>query len=581
VVTRLGFDGVLSGNSSLLEVHSRLAEYPLAQTLGALSQLSSAQQFVSVDNPDLNRRLVTHVFEYKAGRVLQALDAHAREAAAEGSDVAVFDEAELIAAAKLALLTPTTGHVGPNRSPVRLGEALLMIGDLLSQETPPSDLTTPGALEWWTHYLVTNTMFYHRGDAVHDFARTYELYLTQHNTASGQQRIAQDFPALVKQATGLTAAEYWAIAFAFLAGWAFPSVDQALSKPGWIDVDTYFTSNFKFLPSLVERFFKLFSRSPEDLRLQIDPGALPFDPMPLAQYPLVQVSGKAYCPSVHLLRSKMTSGLYHLLLNALVTPREKDIFHAHLGDVVNEYVQRLFERVYARVSARLQGRYFSEREIRTALASTGEKMTLSFCDGIILDGDAAILIEVKASRFSLARRTGQDPVGFLEKLHEIFIDGLAQIEETIRHIDSGRLTALGLNPDRLRRILPLIVTLEPISMRAPVYQYISGKSPLRPSARLEPWQHFTIPELECAEGAMLGGKSLRKFLTAKVADGYYRAESATNYSYSAGDRFAFQKRSPYLESIYTNLTEQARAFYRNHARDTQVGIQSPTAGEDS
>lgn len=581
MVTRLGFNGVLSGSSSLQEVHSRLAEYPLAQTLGALSQLSSAQQFVSIENPELNRRLVTHVFGYKAGRVLQALDANTREAAAEGSDIAVFDEAELIAAAKLALLTPPTGYVEQNRSPVRLGEALLMIGDLLSQETPPSDLAAPGALEWWTHFMVTNTMFYHRGDAVHDFARTYELYLTDHNTASGQGRITQDFPALVKHATGLSAAEYWAIAFAFLAGWAFPSVDQALSKPGWIDVETYFSSNFKFLPSLVEQFFQLFSRSPEDLRLQIDPKALPFDPMPLAQYPLVQVSGRAYCPSVHLMRLKMTSGLYHLLLNALGTPREKNVFHAHLGDVVNEYVQQLFERVYARVPARLQGRYFSEGEIRTALGGSGEKTTRSFCDGIILDGDAAILIEVKAARFSLARRTGQDPEGFLEKLHEIFIDGLSQIEETIRHIDSGRLTALGLHPDRLRHIFPLIVTLEPISMRAPVYQYISGKSPLRPSARLEPWQHFTISELECGEGAMLGGKSLRKFLTAKVADGYYRAESATNYSYSVGDHFAFQKRSPYLENVYTNLTEQARAFYRYHARDRQVALQSPTVGQDS
>jgi hypothetical protein len=266
----------------------------------------------------------------------------------------------------------------------------------------------------------------------------------------------------------------------------------------------------------------------------------------------------------------MTTGLYHLLLNALTTDAQRNTLNVHLGDVVEDYVRRLFERVFGSVPRHPQGVYLAEDQIQHALSAFYPRDTPPVCDGVILAKDAVILIEVKASRFSLAQRSDQDPDGYLDKLRRICLNALNQIDQTIGHIESGRLRSIGVDPNRIRRFFPLVVTLEPIAIFAPMYRYLSSLATMQPRTALQPWQLFTIEELECAEGAMIAGKSLLDFLSKKTANQHSREESATNFSFETGDRFAFQRRSPYLEGVYRTLAEQTTAFFRGNARDSYL-----------
>ena len=75
----------------------------------------------------------------------------------------------------------------------------------------------------------------------------------------------------------------------------------------------------------------------------------PYDLLPLARSPLIVIDDNVYCPYLRLLFDRMTSGLYHIILNANAgdSPAAKEArsqFQGHLGTVYEEYVDRLFSR---------------------------------------------------------------------------------------------------------------------------------------------------------------------------------------------------------------------------------------------
>ena len=182
---------------------------------------------------------------------------------------------------------------------------------------------------------------------------------------------------------------------------------------------------------------------------RIGPGNLrPYDPFPLAATPLVRLEGRLYCPSVRLLRWKLTTGLHHVFLSPSKSP-EADRYLTFAGRIFEDYVEELLGRVFPPEARR----YIGEADLRQ-FVGRGKA-----CDGAILYGDSVVLVESKATLFPYAVRAQGDFDTLQRKLGHIFGRAAQQFSNTIAAIEAGRLGHV-IQPDRVSRYLPLVVTLD-------------------------------------------------------------------------------------------------------------------------
>lgn len=568
---RQGFEGALTGSSSREQALARLQAYPLEVALDLIGKLGSLLLFRSPDDPEFTAATVGGILGYKAPRVFAAIDRLRAEHARDGSNssVAVFEHAQLLVAAKLSLRHLTLSPQGPLGTE-QFGEALLMIGDLVGREIrlPKSaDASDPAVLRAWVHYFALNGLFNVHEDRIHLLSRFYDLFFPPEEVGAGEFDIA----AVLRSTTGFSPTDYWTVAFSFLAHWSSIQMDTVGTTPAFISRRTYFTENFTFTEAEVEHFFSVFSRPEQEFRAELsefeeDLLWAGYYPLPLAATPLVVIGDNVYCPSPRLLLERMTDGLYHILLNGLVSA-ERNRFQVYCGKLFEDYARRLFVRVFSVVSKRKHGTFIGEDELAQAL---GGPASSGFCDALIVRDDSVILIECKAARLSLPRRSGLDAGGTIAKLHEIYVDGVHQIHKTIDAIRAGRLEALGLQAGKLRHYIPLVITLEHIPLRDVIHRALDESIALDPNFSLtgvSPWQTFHISELEAAEGAMLAGNPLMDFLREKAAHVRYSREGATNYCYAVGNSFATTFRSPYLEDKFRELSRAATIAYRQRAKE--------------
>jgi hypothetical protein len=569
ITVRQGFEGAFTGESSKQEVLARLSEFSLDTQLGFLSRISGLLLFRAPDDPEFTNAVVHGLFGHKAERLMNRVTKLRDAYAQEGSDssVAVFEHAQLLVAAKLCLANVHPATVdGP--SPVRFGEALLMIGDIVSREMPlPKSIDTsdPEVVQVWIHYLVLTGLFFAHENRIHLLTRYYDLYTADHSPGE-----ALKLGVIFKAATGLSPEEYWAVAFALLAHWSTFDLNTAAAAPAFVSREHYFSENFEFSQAETNVFFGLFSRPADELRIELAKcgdaelwGG--YYPLPLAMFPLVGVGDKLYCPSVRLLLERMTDGLYHTLLNA-VDSDQRNRFQVYTGELFERYVNRLLVRIFSSARTMDQARFVNEDTLKAAL---GGADSAGFSDGLIIRGETVIVIECKATRLSLARRSGMDIPGTIGKLHEMFVDGIGQTYKTIEAIKSGRLSHIGIKPERYKRYIPLLVTLEHIPLRGVLYRAMDveiQRATPRHYSEIQPWQTFHIGELEAAEGAMASGHSIIDFLERKVSNRDFCHEGATNYCFAVGDTFLTAYRSPYLEEKFRALSATTTNFFRSRAK---------------
>lgn len=579
IVVRQGFEGAFTGTSSEEAAEQRLRDIPLHNALDILGRISSLLLFRSPDDKVFIETVAKGVLGYKAERFLEAVSRQQTAMHAQGSSdtVAAFDNSVVLVCAKLVLsrLRPT---LPPESFPItRLGEALLMIGDITGKWTFSSESTDaqdPTVLADWAVFSVVNAFSQSHRDRLHLMARSFELFLDP--PALLRKGIPQfDLRSIIQEITGLSVDEYWIVAFSLLAHSASITPTTAAKTPVVFNIDTYFSSNFSLSAADSRRFFQLFGRELDVLReelLQYSHEQLwsPYFPLPFAATPFVLVNGHAYCPCATLLLERMTDGLYYLLLDATL-PGDRPKLQAFLGAVFEEYVNRVLARMFPQT--RRGVRLITGAMLDEALGDSRDQR----CDAIVLQDDRALLIETKASRLSLGRRAGLDRSGALLKLKEIYVDAVKQTHATIHAIESGRLAGLGVPPGTIKHYLPVVVTLEDIAMRRPLYLTLNASLGSAPEGTA-PWQALQVAELEAAEGGLEQGLDLLDLLFAKALHPFYRSETLTNYADAAYAPF-MSFRSHHLLSVYERLAKKAAAFFAEHRRSTVAS--PPLSGMDA
>lgn len=344
---------------------------------------------------------------------------------------------------------------------------------------------------------------------------------------------------------------------------------DAVAAGVWAMSRSKYFSTLAFSDAEIDQFFNLVSVDADTMqklvreRYSIE-SLKTFDVLPFAKHPLVTFGDYVSCVSVKLLSAKLTTGLHYVFLDEKKFDRtRRGKFLDYMGSVFEDYLSRLFGRVYPPAA----NRYLGPAELAGAISGKS-------CDYLIHYGDALVLIEAKATRFTLSARTEASWSDYQRAFNEIFLDSAAQIDNTVRAIEAGKLLHLGVDPAVIRSYYPVIVTLEDLPMNRAIYRKVRediARSHLLEQPKVKALQATDVGEMEFLEIAMNAGASLRDILQEKVDSEEGRDESLGNYLLLRDSPFTRQGQvNEYLGGLFTKLGDRAlEAFRKNKRSDTE------------
>lgn len=469
-----------------------------------------------------------------------------------GKGFVLFTEAAILNLLKVVLLKGNTNSSSESGNPRELGKALLSVSSILGTGPMPSRGGAPASEKEWILYFLANSLFHFHGNELHEYARTSLLYFRGLRIFDlGKRQI--DLPRRFAEVVGLRPAAYWALHSA-LASRFSNSPDKPLIRE---DLDQYFskTSTASELAALRDWSVSSLEDLTRSVRGEYTLQELkPYHVLPFAQKPFIELDGHIYCPSVALARSKLTHGPYHAFLDrSRTTHDQRERFLEFNGRLFERYIESIFNRMFPPTS----GRFLSEADLRQAAGSDGK-----ICDGAIVYPNAVLLVETKASRFSLLARTAMDWHDCAGRIEDIFVDSAEQLTSSMRMLQEGRFAQLGLTPASCPRAVPVIITAEDVVMNEILGCYVDDR--VRTSIGdwprgLAPIQVVNVGELELVEVAVDDGANLLEWLEEKVRAPTTRHIPLLNYLHTIGHSSVHAGHNPTLAAEFMRLSEEAVA----------------------
>ncbi len=545
------------------DVANRLSEFGLGQVLVALGGVSAVLN--SYERLDGQQRIILALFRDpdKVGRAFQAyLDRVKREGEPEP---VFFTEQQVVAITKIALLVcpHVTERSGGSFEPI--GEALMMAADLIDREEGEeltSDVGPGGSRDAWLRFVVMNGLFNASDDFRNALARTYDLYLADgsgHDAVGGSVDLRRRF----EEITGLDPDFAWGTGMALFANWR--TVDPKSDRPpGPLSLEAYMSAlNITAAEfTAIQRLFVVEAgEAREELRQRgCGPDSLrPYDIEPLDRSPLVSLERRLYCPSVQLLRWKLTTGLHHVFLRPSTQNNRarRDEYLKHAGLVFEEYVEALFRRVFPQTAHR----FVDERALRLRIPSG-----MKACDGVVLYGDTVVLLEYKAALLRYDVRAKGDLSALRTKVADTFGRAAKQFDDTILAIEDGCLGEF-VRPGMVTRYLPLVVTLETLPLNWFFYRVIEeaiAEGGGLGHSKARALQVVAVSELELLEEHMAAGGSLAGLLLERIESDTYRDSPLKNYLLERGAHGVLRPSSR-LQRRFREISDRMTLMMRERA----------------
>ncbi|WP_420634452.1 hypothetical protein [Candidatus Palauibacter sp.] len=543
------------------DVADRLSRFGLGQVLVVLGGVSAILN--SYEPLEGQRRVVGALFREpdRVGRDFQECWDRLKP---EGvTDLLLFfTEQQVVAIAKVALLVCPHVTERSTESVQPIGEALMMAADLCGREEASalsSETGSPGNPDALLRYVVTNGMFNASDNFAHTVARTHDLYLPDDSIAEG----AVDLRGRFEEITGLDPGFAWATGMALLANWR--TVDPKSDRPpGPLSLEAYMSalSITDREMGAIRRLYAVDAAEARDSLRERGCGSdslRPYDIQPLDRSPLVILEERLYCPSVRLLRWKLTTGLHHVFLQPGKGNDEaaRRGYLTHSGHVFEEYVEALFRRVFP-PSAR---RYLDDKTLRQRIPSAHKA-----CDGAVLYGDTVLLLECKATLLPYGVRADGNVDTLRKKVAGIFGAAAEQFDGTILAIEDGHLRDW-VRSDQVIHYLPLVVTLDTLPIEPFFYEMIEKAVEDRgalthPKAR--DMQVLAVSELELLEEYIAEGGSLAALLLNKIENDTYRYSPMKNYLLTRGVHRALRP-NRHLQRRFERLRQRTTELLRARA----------------
>lgn len=546
------------------DVADRLSGFGLGQVLLVLGGVSAVLN--SYEPLRGQRHVIRALFRRpdEVGRDFQGyVDRRKGKGAAD--PVWFFTEQQVVAISKIALLVCPHVTERSSGSFEPIGEALIMAADLIDREdglAHAADIRSPSSRDAWLRFIVMNGLFNTSDGFAPSVARTHDLYLPDGPGTDGDNG-AVDLRRRFEGITGLNPDFAWGMGLALLANWRTvdPKSDQ---PPGPLSLEASMSA-LKIIRDEIDALTRLFAveagTAKETLRARgCGPGSLrPYDIEPLDRSPLVSLEGRLYCPSVRLLRWKITTGLHHVFLQ----PSERndkarrDEYLTFAGQRFENYVQALLRRVYPRETRR----YVDGKTLRRRIPAG-----MKACDGVVIYGDMVLLLEFKATLLPYGVRAQGNLEELRKKVAYIFGKAAEQFDDTIAAIEGGCLEDM-VRPETVSRYLPLVITLDMIPVEQFFYRMIEEAIADRNALshdKAQALQVLAVSELELLEEYMDEGGSLADLLSERIDSGTYRDSTMKNHLLAKGMRHVLRPNRQ-LRERFKEIGERVMALLRERA----------------
>jgi hypothetical protein len=557
----------------LSEATARLKLFPLDPLLQLLSRADCTLAFLDVEKEDnaqavLIQELLTPAQRTDLKTVLVRLSQEPRRQAKH----LVFHELQILNAVKLALIhcEDSVAAIPPDLT--ALGEALLILNDHLAPVDFASEhfatLPCEKQHEIMRSHLI-QSMSFHQGVRIADFlARWYDFIFLDAKLCTGRPGF-RDLLSELSRITGLNGMLYYCLGHMLFAHWLGITHETAGSENPVVRIPDWFTTNFDIPPTELERTFEQFGATREAIKSQLEgrPAWEPFYFLPMQANPILRRGDLAFCLSKRFLAEKLGPGLYHTVLAGQPDRKQGDLFLTFFGYVFESYIHRLLTRIFPPASALIQ-RYL--QDVRHP--DTNEQLA----DGIIVYEDAVVLIEAKAPLFPVAVLASGDPAAIEEKLEAVVFHAARQLNRLIGHIRAEKLTNLGIEPTRIRRYYPLVISLQFVPLGPLLYGYIQDtierqgcfRDPIDPTksdSQVAPLQVASIADMERLETALATGKSLVEILARKTSSYPLSCETFGNFLLSHMPELV-SVHNAYIQERFSALTSEVMTFATTRER---------------
>lgn len=561
---RATWSDVYGEDPSWTDVAERLSGFGLGQVLVVLGGVSAVLN--SYEPIKGQRRVISALFRHpdQIGRAFQAW--WDRRGPKSVTDPPIFfTEPQVAALAKIALLVCPHVTERSAESLQLIGEALMMTADLIDREETVAlapDLRSPASRDAWLRYLIMNGLFNSSDNLAFALARTHDLYLPDdpaHDGDDGSVGLRRRF----EEITGLDPDFAWGMGLALLANWR--TVDPKSDRPrGPLSLEAY-ASALNISDGEIAALQRLFAVDARDARESLrergcGPDSLqPYDLEPLDRSPLIELEGRLYCPSVRLLRWKLTTGLHHVFLqpNERNDRAARNQYLNYAGRVFENYVDALLRRVFPEAARR----YVDEEALRQMIPAWTKA-----CDGVVVYGDTVLLLEFKATLLPYPVRAEGNLDTLRTKAANIFGKAAEQFDDTILAIENGCLDGF-VQPDLVTRYLPLVITLDMLPVEPFFYRTIEEAIAERNAlthGKARAMQVLAVSELELLEEYMTDGGSLAVLLLERIENDTYRDSAMKNYLLAQGSRRALRP-NRHLQRRFKALGERTTELMRARA----------------
>lgn len=422
-----------------------------------------------------------------------------------------------------------------------LGHALLMLSDLIQNDRKRSR-------EEFAIYLLTNHHAHKRHRTDHEFARAFELYLTDCESLRSHPDYL-DLPKLAEEATGLSPEGIAVGLWSLMAEFELKSLEATIQQPTIAISRHRHFSNSGFSESEIDRIFGLLTINALELKSKIKQESLykPFDYYPINDFPLVRFGEHVYCMSLPAFTWKSSEGFRSMFLQPGIPKDVREKFLRYSGPLFQDYVGRLLRRAVSRNPKNL-----------LELDLIPRKTPGKIADFLLRSKKDLVIIEAKASRLSAKALANEDLHAVTERLGEIHLESARQIDNTVKAVEAGEFQSMGFGPDNVRNYYPLVVSLESNSMNwslTPAIWEAARKEGVLTNSKVKPHQNMDVSELEILEEIIASGRLVSGMLSRKTSSEQKATLSFTNYWYF-NDRETFLLRNAWLMSRFDAINRQ-------------------------
>ena len=369
-------------------------------------------------------------------------------------------------------------------------------------------------LEDWVGFLTQNGSFNAGGQPLYALIRAHRLFIELPRTvAARQHHAALDFDAWTNERFNLSAEELFAAGFLVQATSVMGQQTPEGRTPGLLPCMNAYLSTTALaskatavetaLAASREFFVTQFSQS------KGNPVRLAWEATPFQQRPFVLLDdGRLALTSPRAIYSWLTDGWYYRLLDIAIQKGNRDDFTTFAGYLFETYVREIFELA-------LPNRQAAHGRVHAEQPYGGGQLT----SDVALDyGEDLLLFEVVSTRLPLGVRAEADQDELETYLSRTLVEKLEQLDRVARDVLSGRALIPDVDPARIRRVWPLLVTAGDITETEPLWKWLHDHVPAGTfaDARVQQLQLLTVEDIEILAGLVADNEEIDEIIAAKA-----------------------------------------------------------------